>query len=564
MSIDRGGIMVRFQNRVRGWLHRHCVVNGRLWPTGLRSLCLALLGMAVVNSMVHGEPAEGPPPPARSILFFDLWKLDDWHQIDLQCGTPRWRPEGTWIDPTEPLRGIHFPTVWRDAATGRWRMIYSTQWSPFTLMAAESDDGIGWRPLAVPDADPIGGKRAPHHIFTLPDGAGSTAYIDPEQTEGYRFRIFARQDAEPTLARAANDPDHPWHQAARAGEKGKPYISEAVTLVSGDGLHWELKTGGHWRWDRPGWHPEPPVFAFWNSARRQHVMTVRPGWGDRRQCLRFSSDLRTWGDPELQFQPDSLDTNGPIGMYGMPVQPVGGGAGYVGLLWIFHNSSSEPVNSFNQFFGTMDAQLAYSYDGIRFFRGPRRPLLPRNPSPDPGCSQIRPCSIVETESEIHIYSEAHRGEHGREAAAQREAGQTPLGGLVLHTLRRDGWMSLRPSGDWGRIQTKPIVLWQPEILLNAEASYGEILFQITDEKSRPLPGFGFADCVPLRAADQLRHPLAWRQADLNSVLRQPVRLEFRFRNASLYGITASHHFLDAQDAWLLKHGQPLETTLFDY
>ncbi len=514
----------------------------------------------------HTRAAESDTaPPPRKILFFDLWKLDAWSQIELRLGSPRWEPAGNWIDPAAPSRGVHFPTIWRDESTGKWRLVHSLKWSPFTLMAAESDDGITWHPLPVPDAQPEGGKLAPHHLFTLPSGAGGTAYIDPKNTDGYRFRIFGRQDGEPVLARALADSEHPWHALARSGKGAeKNYLSEAVTVVSRDGLHWELKTGGHWRWDLPGWHPEPPVFAFWNAARQTHVMTARPGWGDRRQCLRFSPDLRAWSEPELQFQPDPLDTDGPIGMYGLPVHPLPGGVGHVGLLWIFHNSSSTPVNSFNQFFGTMDAQLTYSYDGIRFFRGPRSPFLPLNPMPQPGCTQLRPCSIIETDTEIRIYSEAHRAAHGRERSEQNRLEDTPLGALTLHTLRPDGWMYLRPTGDWGSLQTKPLVLWTPEIRLNAAADYGEIRFQITDEKSVPLPGFSFDDCLPFQNADSLDHSLRWKDADLSQVLRQPIRLEFRLRNAHLHSLALSHHFLDAHDSWLLKDGQTLDTTLFDY
>ena len=66
------------------------------------------------------------------------------------------------------------------------------------------------------------------------------------------------------------------------------------------------------------------------------------------------------------------------------MKAVGNGAGYVGLLWAFHNSNSRPVNSYNQFFGTMDAELVYSYDGIRFSRTQRKPFLKLNPIPEPG------------------------------------------------------------------------------------------------------------------------------------------------------------------------------------
>ena len=37
------------------------------------------------------------------------------------------------------------------------------------------------------------------------------------------------------------------------------------------------------------------------------MMTVRPGWGDRRVCLQSTPDFRQWSGPELLFQPDALD-----------------------------------------------------------------------------------------------------------------------------------------------------------------------------------------------------------------------------------------------------------------
>jgi hypothetical protein len=384
------------------------------------------------------------------------------------------------------------------------------------------------------------------------------------KTDGYAFRIFAKLSGEPVFQRALADPGHRWHEIARS-EGEKRYFDEGVTLVSKDGLHWDLKTGGHWDWHAQDWYPEPPVFAFWNALQRRHVMVARPGWGDRRQCLRRSSDLKSWDVPELLFQPDPLDVDGPIGMYGMPVVPVGNGAGYIGLLWIFHNSSSEPVNSFNQFFGTMDAQLAYSYDGIRFFRGLRRPFLKRNPIPEPGCVQIRPCSMVETDSSVFIYSEGHKGAHGRERSQQRQTDE-PLGSLMLHRLRKDGWMYLRSRGDWARLQTKPFSLRSPSIRVNAAADYGELRFQLTDEASKPLAGFTFEQSVPLRGVDSLAYELKWKDdANLNQVLHQPIRLEIKFRQANLYSIEMAHHFLDAHDMWLLKDGKPLpERPRFDF
>jgi len=501
-------------------------------------------------------------PAPRKVLFFDLWKLDAWNNVELRQGRPEWIEECDYRDPAFADAGVYFPSVWKDDASGTFRLIYSVKWSPFTLMAATSDDGVHWSPLPVEDAAPGDEQLAANHLLTVPSGSGGGVYQDPQRTDGYAFRIFGRQSGPPVLQRALADPQHHWHEIATQ-EGDKPYIEEGITLASKDGLHWEIKTGGKWNWQAEDWYPEPPVFAFWNEDQAKHVMIARPGWGDRRQCLLTSSDLRTWSDPRLLFQPDSLDTEAPIGMYGMPVTPVGNGAGYAGLLWIFRNSSSEPVNSFNQFFGTMEAELVYSYDGERFNRTTRRPFLERNPIPQPGCVQVRPCSIVETDRHVLIYSEGHKGAHGRERAQQRQADE-PLGSLLLHRLRKDGWMSITSKGDWASFQTKPFALFEPTIRLNAAADYGRILYQLTDEKSRPIDGLTFKDCVPMNATDALDFALRWKSG-AQPPTNTPLRLEMKFRQANVYSLEMSHHFLDAHDLHLLKDGKALpENPRFDY
>ena len=68
-----------------------------------------------------------------------------------------------------------------------------------------------------------------------------------------------------------------------------------------------------------------------------------------------------------------------------------------------------------------------------------------------------------------------------------------------------------------------------------------------------------------RGADDLAFPLRWKNAaSLDQVLAQPLRLEVKFRNADLYAFDMAHHFLDAQDSWLLKDGKRPEARLFDY
>lgn len=493
----------------------------------------------------------------KKLLFWDLAKFDYWDNVELVQGTGTFHPEAVYTHPGQGSRVI-YPSVWKDEPSGRWRAVYSVSWTPFSLLVLESDDGIAWSPRPVADALPDGEKLAPNHVFTLKQGQGSGVYHDPVAADGYPFKIFGRQDGEVVYQRALQDPDHLWHGIAKA-EGPKPYMNETVTLGSRDGLHWQIIPGGSW--GRPDWFPEEPVMAFYNRRLGRHVMIVRPGLGDRRVCWRETEDFKTWSAPELLFQPDPLDDQSPIGFYTMPVFPYE--EGYVGLLWVFHYSNSEPVRSFNQFYGTMDVQLAFSYDGKRFFRGKREPFLALNPYPQHGCAQLRPTSLVVTDSEIRVYSESHRVGHGREGGS-KGLYEEPLSAMALHTLRRDGFMYVRSRGDWARMVSKPLALRSPEITASIDARFGEARFQVTNVKSEPIPGLTFEDCQPIRGVDGLEQPIRWDGGQLADWLQKPLRIEIKFHNLNLYGLRADWRFLDAQAMRMLEDGKTVEHLLFDF
>jgi hypothetical protein len=495
--------------------------------------------------------ATGP----KTWLFWDLWHLDRMQNVELCQGEPTWRPEATYTDHVDGLAS--WPTVYRDEASGRWRMLYTARWKPYSLMVAESDDGVRFKPLACDDVQPEGKKLAPHHIFTLPHGSCGGVYLDPLAADGYRFKVFGHQQRDPVFERAKVDPQHRWHEIARR-EGVKPYLAEEMTLVSRDGLHWELRLDMNW--GLPDWHPEPPIFGFYNRHLGRHMMTVRPGWGDRRVCLQSTTDFRAWSGPELLLQPDTIDP-GLIELYAMPVFPYAGQ--YVGLVWIFHCETSEPTRGFNRFVGPLDCQLAYSYDGVRFFRGLRQPFIPVNAPGEHGSGGIEPSCLVEAEDEIRIYSCGSKEQHGKGYLARR-AGMEDFEAILLHTLRTDGFMYLASGGSWASLITKPLVLFDGRLTMNAQAPHGEVLYQLTNLASEPIEGFTFDDCQALVAGDSLRSPLTWQGKPADELVGKVVRLQIKLRDARLYALRGEFHFLDAQDRAMLDDGKPIDPSMFDF
>lgn len=471
-----------------------------------------------------------------------------------------WRKDKTYVDPVrenvfDALNS--WATVWLDKGSGKWRMAYSAKWRPLTLMVAESENGLDWLPLPCPTIQPEGGKIAPNHVFTLPDGSGGGVYLDPEARDGFPFKIFAHQMGKTVYERALQDPKHPWHGIAVKDGRAKAYFAGELTLVSADGLHWEARSD--YNWGQPHWHPEPPIFGFWHEREKRHLMTVRPGWGDRRVCLQDTVDFRQWSGPAPLLQPDPLD--GLVEFYGMPVFRYGGA--YVGLLWVFHCETSEaPSRGYNRGIGPLDTHLTYSFDGRHFQRGLRRPLIPLNPPGEIGGGAIETSFMVETDSELRFYSDASEEQHGR--GPKRNASKNPRGGIVIHTLRKDGLNYLRSRGGTARFTSKPLVLFEPRLSVNVLAPQGEAQFQLSDMNGEPLPGFTFGDCEPIAKVDALNLALRWKGKSLDEIVNKPIRLQAKFRNAQLFAVRGKFHFLDASDMALLNDGKPIDLRWFDY
>jgi hypothetical protein len=355
--------------------------------------------------------------------------------------------------------------------------------------------------------------------------------------------------------RARQDPKHAWHEIALK-EGAKNYMVQELTLVSADGLRWTARHD--YNWGQPHWHPEPPIFGFWHEKEKRHFMTVRPGWGDRRVCLQDTADFRQWSGPLPLLQPDPLD--GLVEFYGMPVFRYG--EAYIGLLWVFHCETSEAPTGFNRGLGPLDTHLTYSFDGRHFQRSMRQPLIPLNPPGEIGGGAIETCSMVETDTELRFYSDASEEQHGR--GPKRNMPHNPRGGIVIHTLRKDGLTYLRSAGGTARFTSKPLTLFEPRLSVNLLARQGEAQFQLSDIKGEPLPGFSFADCEPIAKVDALDLALRWKGKALDELVNKPIRLQAMFRNAHLYAVRGKFHFLDASDLHQLNDGKPIDVRWFDY
>ncbi len=493
----------------------------------------------------------------KTLHFWNWNHIEHQDNARITQGRPQWRADATYEDPTFDYLGS-WPRVWKDRAAGTWRMLYCATGIPLTLMGAESEDGVHWQPLNRPDIQPEGEKFAPNHLFTVEGANGGPVYIDPSARDGRPFKLYCIQRGGAVAKRAAIDENSYFHEIVK-GEGAKPYLAEQRMLTSADGLHWELDADA--RWGAMPWHPDPPAWCFYREDADEHVMLTRPGWGDRRVARQRSRDARVWTDLEMLLEADLLDPP-QTELYGMPVFPYGNG--YVGLLWVAHFSNAARLERFNQLWGSIDTQLTYSPDGVHFQRLLREPFLSLNEPGQPGSGVIYPTSLVETEEEIRIYSSATMDLHHQYATRQFvRKGEMPPSAILLHTLRKDGFVFLESCGNWARLITKPMILAQPEWKLNVLAPHGEVRCQVCDLLSKPLEGFTFDDCVPMRQIDSLGEPLRWRDKSLGDVCGKVIRLEMELQHARIHALHGDFHFADALDVTLVDDGKPIDPDFMD-
>ena len=449
--------------------------------------------------------------------------------------------------------------MYEDEATGLWHMLYPIAGFPFVLSGAESEDGVHWRPMDAADVDPGGQKLAPNHLLTVPNANCGGVYIDPVAADGRPFKLYPIQRGGAVADRARLDPDSPFHEFVK-GKGAKNWMAEGVVAASADGLHWEMVDDASW--GAPGWHPDPPPGCFYSDHLQKHVMVTRPGWGDRRLAMLTSDDALHWDDLQFLMQPDPTDPPG-VQFYGMPVVPYE--CAYVGFLYLARFDNASRLARFNQLWGYVDCQLAYSFDGSHWQRGLREPFIPVNEPGAPGSGVVYPTCMIEAGDELRIYSASTRDLHHQYAATQfNPKGNIPPTAILLHTLRKDGFMYLASKGNWATFITKPIVFLKPELTVNVLAPHGEAVFQLTDLESRPLEGFTFDNCLALRECDELAAPIRWQGRSLEEVTNRVLRLEAKFRNARIHAFRGEFHFVDALDVALIDDGRPIRLGLFDW
>ena len=321
-----------------------------------------------------------------------------------------------------------------------------------------------------------------------------------------------------------------------------PIFTTGITMCySPDGINWRmhyppvlgLEGDCHgMSWDPNGQcyllttrsHQHTNLCKRWNHPWKRHIALFR------------SRDLLHWTSGTTILEADDRDPED-AQLYLMLVIPYG--HCYLGQLLMFYGHEM-----------VLDNQLAVSRDLFNWRRVDREPILCRG---DEGSWDSRHVAL--SHNQPHPEGEQMRFWYGGKNTPHYQAG---YGAIGTGTLRRDGFVCYEASGKEGTLTTAPFRPPRPNsatwIIVNADASEGEILAEIVDLDGNPIEGVTRADCIPVRG-DHTRKVLAFKAGPgeyfhRGNFLRfaQDIRVRFILRDAKLYSFKLTNYALQTEES----------------
>ncbi len=425
--------------------------------------------------------------------------------------------------PWEGERVYIYGSVVRDAATGELRMWYGSRArheAPDSrtgevpglrgdgfdvVLYATSRDGVRWDKPAL-GLHAFRGSAANNILYDLHSPSVLLDGTDPDPSRRYKMLGTFRGNYY-----AAHSADGlRWTDYAR-----NPVLTSSDTIT----LARDPRSG-----DYLAYHKRPA--------------TVR-GFPRRVVWLARSPDMQTWSEPELVFAPDEIDdawTSAPeerTEVYNMSVYPHAGG--FIGLPTIFRVTRQLPREQVapgqSPVDGPIDVELATSPDGRAWHRPSRRAVMIPRGAPgtfDGGAILGVACTPVHTDAETWVYYTAITTGHGAPIPPKRIT-------IGRAEWRRHGFASLDAGPDGGRVETRPVRLAGPSLVVNADASRGRLRAALVEADGRPIPGYTLDDSTVL-AADDTRWTPAWRGGP--AVTGRDVRIVIELSSARLFSLGA--------------------------
>lgn len=479
-----------------------------------RTAIMGGLGCCLVPNSIHSiflSEKDYPiiPSGTKQIFVDDLmleYKRDAYRMVHpaskldkpvLEADMP-WE-QGEEYDGKRDRRIYIYGTVLRDERDGTFRMWYSRRRD---LLYAVSNDGIHW---------------------TRPNlGLSGETNIIPFFEVHSPSIILDKKELDPSKCYKA------------VGSTKNGYYA----AFSADGLHWSLYPDNPIVKDRDtitlSQDPVTGEYLIFHKVQDSRVV-------GRQVFLSVSKDMKTWSYSEPVMVTDETDhaeaRKLPGGthaeFYSMSAFPYGNQ--WLGFVPLFRRTG-EPstikhkkgtAQSYSE--GPLDIRLVHSRDGRTWSRcSDRSPVIPLGPYPYDSGSILGLCnSPVIVGDEMWLYYTAITTTHGG-ALPDKEMS------IARASWRIDGTVSLRADAS-GEIATKPFIARGDKLMLNADASKGQLTVEILDKNGKIMKGYSEKECKVLRS-DSVNHRVQWANKDIIPI-NQPISLRFRLKNGNLYSYT---------------------------
>jgi hypothetical protein len=336
----------------------------------------------------------------------------------------------------------------------------------------------------------------------------------------------------PSVYVDARDPDPARRYKMLGSLMGKYYAA-----VSADGIKWKsytkqaiLKSSDNISLTRDSITGD--YLAFNRQPHEKLGRTV---------SLSRSADFKTWSEPKLVFLPDAEDdawTSNPdehTEVNNMSVFPHA--AGFIGLPTMFHvlgknRKPSEVTPGQSATDGIVEVQLITSADGNTWQRThPRISVIGRG---EPGAFDAGTIlgvssTCVDAGDETWVYYTSLTTSHGAPVPPKRSS-------IGRAEWRRHGFASL-DSGERGRVETKPLRLSSGDLLVNANATGGEVRVGLLETDGRPIAGYALEDSDVLKT-DSTRWPAKWKD-HASAPTDRPVKIVISMKQSRLYSLSTA-------------------------
>lgn len=440
----------------------------------------------------------------KTQLFFDDQWLVGRDNLVRHYGRPELIQDSVYRDEnvSTPVGSLN---IFREEASQKYIMLY-LGFRPDRqsgVFLAESDDAIHWRPRNVAKEAGIEHPLAPNQCV-------SSDFLNEPVA-------ILRDDAAPAEERYKVLGSKCFYDTERR--------CQCFVLTSPDGIHFK-NTGIQWHNTLMGC--EPLGGAFYNELTDSFIIHCRPIWGDRRVCRVETKDFKTFTQPELVLQADSIDE--PLmdiqGMNAFDYQGM-----KIGFVYCYHVPAEPKDKAID---GKVDCQLAYSLNGRSFQRSLREPFIGNG---DPGSltyGMVWPRSVrQEADGTVYITAAASTLEHGY-------FGVPGSGSIVTYRLRRDGFVYLEPAGGEGRLCTRCMYYEGGGFGINIECPNGTATCALYDDDvvhpfRKPMEGFGHDDCIPFTGDSDFWTP-QFKNRDIEQLKGRCFMLEIKLKSGRLYSL----------------------------